>query len=767
MGFLLDVDYRVNSKTEALFFTERGVFKYIYDPYFYIDKNQIVEIEEKGQRIKPIKIEKTIKKLNKDKRVLYKVYVNTPAQVVKFREVYKRSNINTYEVDIPYKKRVIDDFQLTPLNEFILEKEPLTKEDNVYLIKMAFDIEVYNKNKAFPNPEDNEIIMISYVSPTQQGVISTKPSKFDFVQTVKNEKMLLETFFNTIEKINPDVLIGYNSSMFDLPFIIERAKKLKVDVKLTRYVNKIKKINKGMTKGLYLGGRIHIDLFPIVKRLGKIGAINLEKYTLYEVYNELIGKNKLMVDREKIWQLWEKGEETLFKYSLSDSIATYEISEKLLPLEIELAKLTHSTLFDTSLSTTGQLVESMLMYYSIQRGEIIPNRPKFHVIEERYNNPIKGAFVKIPSPGIYENIAVFDFSSLYPSLIITYNIDPNTIDPNGIYTAPTGTAFRKEPMGLIPYVTDMLFSARMNIKEQLKHINPDSKKYKNLYVKSQALKIIANTIYGYMVYPKSRWYCRECGSAITAWARHHIQKAESIAKAKGFDVLYIDTDSLFIHYKDKTKEDVIKLLNEINKNLPGKMRLDLENFYKRGLFIAKRTEKTGAKKKYALIDEKGRIKIRGFELVRRDWSIIARETQRKVLEIILKEGEKEKAINYVRNVIKDIRKNNVPLEKMVIQTQISKNIWEYDIISPEVMAAKRLEKKGIPIKPGMIISYVITKNGKTISEKSYPVSLADNYDPEYYINNQIVPSTLKILKELKVKEEELTAINNKTINDYF
>ncbi|MEM3416161.1 MAG: DNA polymerase domain-containing protein, partial [Candidatus Micrarchaeaceae archaeon] len=178
----------------------------------------------------------------------------------------------------------------------------------------------------------------------------------------------------------------------------------------------------------------------------------------------------------------------------------------------------------------------------------------------------------------------------------------------------------------------------------------------------------------------------------------------------------------------------------------------------RGVFVSKSVGTGGAKKKYALISESGRIKIKGFELVRRDWAKIARDTQRAVLEAILKDGSKEKAAEVVRNTIAEIRKGTVPLSEFVIHTQLRKDINNYDIKAPEVAAAKKAIANGTKKRSeleGVSIGYIITKHGNSISEKAMLEDEATDYDPEYYIDNQVMPAVMRILRELGYDAEEL------------
>ena len=228
-------------------------------------------------------------------------------------------------------------------------------------------------------------------------------------------------------------------------------------------------------------------------------------------------------------------------------------------------------------------------------------------------------------------------------------------------------------------------------------------------------------------------------------------------------VLVHNTDSLVLLMGDKTKEDTIKFMKDYNSKLPESMELELEDFYKRGVFVGKKVEKgsAGAKKKYALISESGRIKIRGFELVRRDWSRIARDTQKAVLETILNEGDAQRAVDIVRDAVKRLKSGAVPLGELVINTQLRKSIDGYDLKSPELGAARKAVKEGLKKREeleGAVISYVITKRGSSISDRAVLEEFAKDYDADYYINNQVLPATMRILKELNFSEEELKGL---------
>ncbi|MEW6528992.1 MAG: DNA-directed DNA polymerase [Candidatus Micrarchaeota archaeon] len=828
-AIFLDVDYIYkNNRTYARLLVKGKKttrLLYAYDPYFYTDaiekKEEISKLAiRKNNEIIRIKyIEEVERIFRGEKTRLLKIYCHKPSDVVVLRSTIP---FKCYEHGIHYAKRFTMDMNISPfavleyeregkeIKKFITIKE---SKDDIPLKKLAFDIETYNPLGA-PRINKDPIIMISYACKSgcecnnkgedrykckgkyedefkdndenfnnEYGVFTYKQSEKKFVHTSKNESEMILDFCRKINDVDPDLIYGYNSSVFDLPYLKTRAEMLNITFSLGRgrgrHSTNLKLIKKGMINGAKINGRIHLDIYPGIRFFGFIGLIKAQEFTLEKIYEEMTNKKKRMIKRLNIWEMWDSGAlDELVEYSLGDSVVTLELGETVLPLFIELSKLTKMPLFDVSLTTSGQLVENLLMHQSQIRGEIIPSKPNESEIIERQRNPIEGAFVKLPEPGIYENIAVFDFRGLYPSIIISYNIDPASLakcqkhsehvehygthesyenNSNKIYVSPTGAKFISGPKGVIPSTLERVLNMRIEVKQELKKYDKQSQEYKKLYARSHALKILANSFYGYLGYARSRWYNRQCAESVTAWGRMHIHKAASQAEAAGFKVLYADTDSLFLLLGDKKKEDALAFLDETNHKLPEKMELELENFYSRGVFVSKKQDEKGAKKKYALLAEDGSIKIRGFELVRRDWSKIAKDIQYKVLEIILKEGSKEKAVAAVKETIEKLKGGGVKIEELVIYTQLTKKPENYDIISPELAAAKKAIARGVPLEKGSVIAYVITKSGKSISEKAEIAEYVKekDYDSDYYINNQVLPAVMKILKELGYNEDDL------------
>ena len=192
-----------------------------------------------------------------------------------------------------------------------------------------------------------------------------------------------------------------------------------------------------------------------------------------------------------------------------------------------------------------------------------------------------------------------------------------------------------------------------------------------------------------------------------------------------------------------------KFLHAVNKDLPEGMELEYEGFFKRGFFVTK--------KRYALIEEDNTIIVKGLELVRRDWAPITKKTQQKVLTAILEEASPQKAAEIIKSVIKEIKSGNVKLEDLVIHTQLTKNPHEYTQMAPHVLAARKAIKRGRDVGKGSMIRYVVVKGREPISKRAEPIEDVDvsNYDPTYYVENQVLPAVGRIIEALGYSEQEL------------
>ncbi len=597
-GILLDIDYTfLKGKLRVRLHMKGKKFYYLYakhEPYFYVEgeESEIPELVKtealwQGQKIKPAKIEIVERVLEGRKRPLLKVHTHSPPQVPSMRIGFK--NRRAWEFDIPFGRRYLMDMGLEPFMKLKYEREGrkllkvISSRDSLpKLNMMSFDIETYNPHGA-PRNDIDPSIMVSFahgkgIEPADAKVITWKKIGKDYVDVQKDEKGMLDAFSEYVRKIDPDLLVGYNSTNFDLPYLQARANKCKTQLKLGRDGTSFTLRHAGIRDIAKIKGRIYADLFPIARFMAFIGVFKLARFTLDSVYAELVGKSswKAKVQKLGIWEMWddESKLEDLAEYSRMDAIATYAIAQKMLPLQIEMAKVTGLPINDVVSATSSQLVEGRLMHEACRLGHVVPNRPDAEQAKKRMLEPIKGAYVKIPQPGIYENMVVFDFRGLYPSIITSHNIDPFMADctcctQEESYVSPTGTRFCRKREGMIPHVLGKIIKARAELKDKLKKIGADVPEYAAMFGRVQSLKILANSYYGYLAFARSRYYSREAAESVTAWGRKFIVEMGELAEKAGFKLLYQDSlpydRPIFIQRPDGEIE-LIKIGEFVKKN---------------------------------------------------------------------------------------------------------------------------------------------------------------------------------------------------------
>jgi DNA polymerase I len=767
-------------------------------PYFYVIPKKGFELQEKIEKLRVgedqdvsevVKTETITKKyLGKEVEAI-KVFTKLPRDVPIIRNVIKNWEMveSIHEYDVLFIRRYLIDKNIVPLTLCQAEGEFVTQKSKVPVLKaglvehfsddtltkpriLALDIETYNPSGKGMMPEKNPIIMVAFYGDGFQKVITWKRFKtdLDYIEFVESEAKLIERIKGVIEEYKPDILTGYFSDGFDFPYIRTRASKYKIKLDLGLDYSELK-IGKNETAKIK--GIAHVDVFKFVRRVMRIN-LDTDSFGLNAVAAELLGEKKMDVDLDNLAHVWDNEVEKIeeyCKYNLHDSVLTYKLCEKMLPSIIEFVKIVGLPVHDIVRMGFSQLVEWYLLKQAPSFNEIAPNKPNYNEIGKRKMQTYRGAFVYEPEPGLYKDITVFDFRSLYPTIISSHNISPATLNCDccgGEGTTPTEEKywFCKKKKGFVPTMIEDLITRRMRIKEMIK-------KETNVFLEARAnsLKLLANSFYGYLGFYAARWYSIESAKSVTAYGRFYIQKVIDKAKAEGFKVLYSDTDSIFLSLDGRSKKDAEQFAEAINVELPELMELEYEGFYPSGIFVSAKVGAFGAKKKYALISEDGTIKIKGFETVRRNWSVIAKEVQENVLNIILKEHNKEKAFEYVKKTIHDLRDKKVPIEKVIITTQLQKEIADYDAIGPHVAIAQKLKNKGIVVGPGSMINYVVTQGKDRIRDRArLPDEVKeDEYDADYYINNQVIPAVEKIFEVIGYSKDDLVESKHQNKLDKF
>jgi DNA polymerase I/DNA polymerase-2 len=800
---LIDADYTLIENKPVIRLYCKGnkgktvlVLDSTFEPYFFVmsKENKITELKKKIEELDTKKLETKILKVEVVEKIwmnerlkLLKVTIDNPRRIPDVRNLVKswKDVEETYEYDIPFTKRFIIDKQIEPMNWIEVSGEEIKEKNNFQVdsivqaksVKnidlkktiefriLAFDTEWVEEGK------ESKLIMLSLAANDGYKKVLTSQhweKKPVYVEVVKDEKEIIERFLQVIKEKDPDFIVGYNSDGFDFPMLKDRATKLKVSLKVGRDNVPIFVVRRGRISSAKSKGRIHIDLFDFINHI-LASSMRSEVFTLDEVAQELLGVGKKEMKYMDMVEIWNKKQdlERLAEYNMWDSELTLKLAEHILPQVFALSKLTGQLPFDAARYTYSQLVEGFFMKKAFVDGVLIPNRPKTEEIEERREEPAyKGAVVIEPKKGIHSDILVFDFRSLYPTIIVTHNIDPWTFNFKPCkkkHEVPESKwYFCADSKGFMPKYLQELIERRKQVKVEMRKLKECSEEFKLLDNEQYALKILANATYGYMAYFGAKWYKKECGSAAAAWGRYYITAVIDEAKKFGLEIIYGDTDSLMVRYPEKLSQSKLKEIGKkftkiVNDNLPGIIELEFRDLYEGGIFVAREKGGIGAKKRYALIDYKGDLEIRGFETVRRDWCELSKRIQRQVLTIILREKDPVKAVQSVRDTIKKIKEGKASLEELTILEQITRPLSAYEAIGPHVKAAQKAKARGRPVGEGTVVAFIITKGSGSISDRAEPVEdvKLNQYDPNYYIEHQILPASMRVLKALGYTEQEV------------
>ncbi|RLG65886.1 DNA polymerase II [archaeon] len=652
----------------------------------------------------------------------------------------------TFEDDLRVTDLYIIDTDLTPSSWHTVTVEevnrPEFKVEKVYKVKSPLKrIELENipelkyivfsmiclSQYGSPNPERDPIISLSIVNDKGETVTF----KYN-----GSDKELIENFIKYVNEYDPDIILSYGSNRIWWDYLLKRAQRHGLKLKIDRIGGEP---HRSVYGHFSITGRANIDLFDFIEDLYEIKVKTLENVASYM---GIEAPPETFAGDDRIYAIWTENPEKVHEICRNRAKVIMEIARNILDFAIQLSALVYMPLDVVGAAAVGFRVEYHLMKNAHKRGELIPKR------EERPYQPYKGGLVLEPKPGIHENIAVLDFASMYPHIMMKYNISPDTLttEDEDVYVAPeVGYKFKKHPPGLYKETLERLLKARKEIKEKLSKLSPDDPMYRILDARQRAVKVIANANYGYAGWLGARWYVKEVAEATTAWGRSFISKTVEMAEKLGLTIIYGDTDSIFVKYDPEKVKELLKIVEE---ELGMEMKPD--KIYERVLF-------TEAKKRYAGLLKDGRIDIVGLEVARGDWSQLAKKVQYEVIKILLREKSPTKALDCTVKYIQALRRKEVPLEDLVIWKTVTKDLEEYKARAPHVTAAKMLIEKGYRLTLGDKVGYVIVKGTGKLYERAVPYIFAkyDDIDIDYYIERQIVPAAARILKIFGIREQDI------------
>jgi DNA polymerase I len=729
--------------------------------YFYavveegFDPSKIVEEIRKTRSVSIVKLEVAPRRFFGKPVQTVKIYSNETAKLAKALRTLEGVK-DCLEDDIRLSMQYLITNNVVPCGwheiDAIEENMPSVRADKVYsatstpkllsrtdvppLRTLSFSMICYSREGS-PKPDRNPIIIIS--TATTNG-----EEKQFLTNENKDDKPQLEQFTSYIQKFNPDVITGYGVNTLDWLYLKERCHKLGLKLCIDRAGTEP---HTSVYGHVSLTGIANLDLADFADEFPDVKVKTLQN--LADHLNIMKITQYMIIEDVEIADYWDDKQkrDALKSFSMDNARKVKGITTALLDFAMQLSSLVSLPLDHVMTAAVGFRVEWFLIRHAQKIGELIPKR-----IEQPYS-PYAGGIVLKPQAGLHENIAVLDFKSMYPNIMIAYNLSPDTYIspeeqalPSEAFEAPeVKHKFQKEPPGFYKEVLSYLIGVRSEIRAKMKTLNPKSIEYQVLEARQKAVKVITNATYGYAGWIGARWYRKPVAEAASAWGRHTILTAIKMAEKAGLKVVYGDTDSLFVTYEEKKTK-------ELEKQIEQKLGLGIERgkLYTRIFF-------TEAKKRYAGLLSDGSLDIVGLEVIRGDWAEVAKKVQEHVLEIILKEQSPEKAVDFVRSVIEELRQRKVLFRDLIIWKTLTKPVEEYKVKASHVEAAKALMDKGWKMTVGDKVGYVILAGEGRLYDRAKPYVFAeyDEVDIDYYVSKQVVPAAVRVLEFFGVTEEQL------------
>ncbi len=680
-------------------------------------------------------------------RRVVRVTTDVPASVPALRERIERDGGQTLEADIRFPYRYLIDHGVRVAVEIegdaVIGTSGLVRFENPTLRPticrpklrtLSIDLET--------SLDASRIFSVALVGAGADEVhlVSKKPVEAAIV--VDDEPSLLDGVARRIREIDPDIITGWNVVDFDLRVWSERCKAQRVMAPLGRVQGDILfQRDRSFTRQsrATIPGRMVVDGIPLVR-----DAVRLEDYRLETVARKLLGRGKLIdgesVDAaEEIQRRYREDPAALVAYNREDARLVLDILEQEGLLELALER---SLLSGMQLDRVGASIASFDLLYLPElrrRGFVAAS-----VERDRKSERVKGGALLDPQPGVFRNVAVFDFKSLYPSLIRTFQLDPlahATADDDQDVVAPNGARFSRRD-AILPEVIERFMERR------------DDAKARGDRHADQAIKIMMNAMFGVLGAPSCRFFDAEVANAITGFGQQILHWTRDAFEDAGMRVLYGDTDSVFVKLSDevgdkRAQAEVLRdqiqqrIQQRIRKTyqLEPRLELELERVYDRFFLPHVRGGKSGSKKRYAGWSQ-GELEIVGLEAVRRDWPAVAGRLQRGLLERLFTDRE---VVCFAKRVTDSVLAGELDEELVYVKRIRKGSLDRYTATTPPHVQAAR-KAVGQVGRIGPIVRYVITATGPEPVLAGRP--LPPQIDHRHYVERVLRPIADAILQPL-------------------
>ncbi|USN45187.1 MAG: DNA polymerase II [Candidatus Woesearchaeota archaeon] len=761
IGFIVDKTYRVeNGKTIILLFGRLSdgrsfVTRNAYAPYFFIKQEDEKAAKEILSSTTTFTGTETTTLTSFDEKTVCKISFSETKDVARIRDELEKNGMQTFEADIPLAQRFTIDLDLlstvlitgkeTHTEEFfvdvVFEEPELAKgPDELPTLRiLSFDIET---DKTSNN-------MYSIALAFQEGERLWKKTIFvheghkqlprgEDLIIVTSQKDAVQEFIALVQKEDPDLITGWNLIDFDFAVLNEAAKRERVDFSFGRMPGKLKLTQE---RSFFRDSKASIPGREILDgiHLLKSSFIKLDNYKLNTAAKEFTDEKKLIETEGKekyleITRLYQKEPSKLIAYNELDAKLVLDVLANSGVLALTLRRSLITGMQPSRVKASIASFDSLYLRELRKRGKVAPS-VRFQNKEEK----TVGGFVMNPKPGLYQNVFVFDFKSLYPSIMITFNIDPLALASNGEIRAPNGVRFSKKE-GILPAIIKHVWSQR------------DKAKARKDASGSYAFKILMNSLYGVLASQNCRFYDPALANAITSFGHHLIATAAKFAEQEGYKVIYGDTDSVFVATTIQESSEALEKGKTFGEELNAKLtahiknefgrenhtELEFEKLYAKLLLVRARGGTEGAKKRYAGVNwtpNNETLEITGLEAVRGDWTELAGEFQEKLLHLLFQGSD---PTTYIQSVLSDLQKGLLD-DKLIYRKNLRKTTEEYTKTTPpHVKAARKMGMTGTGV-----VEYVMTTDGpEPLQQRKARI------DYDHYVEKQLEPIAESLLASI-------------------
>ncbi len=686
--------------------------------------------------------------------------VEIPQDVPGLRDRLHAANIETFEADVRFAVRYLIDRGIKGGCEIDGAWEPGNGVARVYSNPTLSPAEVHVEPRVLSfdietDGKDDNLLAISLYAPGVDEVLivdSADRAMPERATRCADERAALDAFCARVKEFDPDVLIGWNVIDFDLTVLQRVATRLNHPFLLGREPGaiRLRRAEGYFGSGrAFIPGRLALDGIDLLR-----GAfVRMDEYSLDAVAREVLGEGKAVAGdvRDRIAEILHNYRHDLAAFALyarTDARLAFDIVARLNLVRLAWAR---SLLTGMTPDRVAASIASFDFLYltELERQGVVA--PSVRADDSRVHAAQQGGHVLESVPGLHRNVWVFDFKSLYPSIIRTFNIDPLSYveqpspDADLILTAG-GAAFARTP-AILPRMLDELFPRR------------DAAKKAGDGVASNAIKILMNSFYGVLGTPACRFFNPALANAITGTGRELLLWSKAWFEDAGFKVLYGDTDSLFV---DSRSDDPVRaraggaelataLNGELGRHIgerwhvASRLELKFEKLYLKLFLPLARNGTRGASKRYAGLlggAEADSVEFIGMEVVRRDWTALAKQVQRELYQRLFTDQSVDA---YLADVVKKVRNGDLD-GALVYRKNLRKDADEYTATTPPHVVAARKSTQSLD----RLISYVMTTAGpEPLDNVQHPL------DREHYVLKQVKPVAEPVLATLGLDFERV------------